>query len=324
MLEQDARVSAVESDGLPLDRKARVNNARQLGKGLRERLAQAFPYVLFDAPPRSIIEIADRRIGAHHITYLRSGKWTGEASIAQAKALGFGETVKLIWQLSGSMAFENRNRRLAIKAGQALLMRHASDCVLTGSDDYECLMLRVHPGADPTWRDLVESGATELRLGCSNAAAAARAGLMALLRQPGHDSTSELAVHSLFELVTRSATREPLEPPSDRIAPSLYRARSLIQQNIADSDYTPERLAHDLGLSRRSLYNRFAESGVTPAAFIRMVRLAQAKREIESDPSAATPLTTIALRNGFPDSSSLSHAIKSAYGVSPRALRGHR
>ena len=112
------------------------------------------------------------------------------------------------------------------------------------------------------------------------------------------------------------------DPPSERIAPSLFRARWLIRENIADLSYTPARLAHDLGLSRRSLYNRFADCGITPAAFIRMVRLEQAKREIESDLRGITALTAVALRNGFPDSSSLSRAIKSNYGVTPKALRG--
>jgi AraC family transcriptional regulator, positive regulator of tynA and feaB len=103
-----------------------------------------------------------------------------------------------------------------------------------------------------------------------------------------------------------------------------FRARWLVRRNIADFNYTPARLAHDLGLSRRSLYNRFAGCGITPAAFIRMVRLQQAKREIESDPKGTTALTTVALRNGFPDSSSLSHAIKANYGVTPKALRNPR
>jgi len=116
-------------------------------------------------------------------------------------------------------------------------------------------------------------------------------------------------------LATGSLNHGIADPPSEQIAPSLFRARWLIRQNIADLDYTPARLAHDLGLSRRSLYNRFAECGITPAAFIRMVRLEQAKREIESDPRGVTALTTVALRNGFPDSSSLSHAIKATMAL---------
>ena len=52
-----------------------------------------------------------------------------------------------------------------------------------------------------------------------------------------------------------------------------------------------------------------------------MARLEQARREIESDIERLTPLTTIALRCGFADSSSMSHAIKAAYGVTPTALR---
>jgi AraC-like DNA-binding protein len=186
------------------------------------------------------------------------------------------------------------------------------------------LVLSFDAGAHPAWLNLVEQGENELVLKPSSAAAASAAGMMALMRQSHNDSCSELVLNSLFELATGSVNRGIADPPSERIAPSLFRARWLVRQNIADLNYTPAQLAHDLGLSRRSLYNRFAGCGITPAAFMRMVRLEQAKREIESDPTGIASLTTVALRNGFPDSSSLSHAIKANYGVTPKALRNAR
>jgi AraC-like DNA-binding protein len=123
---------------------------------------------------------------------------------------------------------------------------------------------------------------------------------------------------------TGSVNHGIADPPPEEIAPSLLRARWLVRRNIGDPGYTPGHLAHDLGMSRRSLYNRFAHAGITPAAFICRVRVEQAKREIESDPTGMTALTTVALRNGFPDSSSLSHAIRACYGVTPGALRNAR
>ena len=291
---------------------------------LREALTRNFPYVLFDVPPDSDGDITVRKIGAHAIAHLRSASWTAEATVGHADALGFGETVKLVWLLNGTMTYEDRERAIAINSGELFVTRSSSDYFLNISEGYEGLALTFDAGAHPAWPSLAERGEKELVLKPSSAAAASAAGMLALMRQPHNDSTSELVLHSLFELATGSVNHGIADPPSEQIAPSLFRARWLIRQNIADLDYTPARLAHDLGLSRRSLYNRFAECGITPAAFIRMVRLEQAKREIESDPRGVTALTTVALRNGFPDSSSLSHAIKANYGVTPKALRNAR
>jgi AraC-like DNA-binding protein len=291
---------------------------------LREALTRNFPYVLFDVPPDSDGDITVRKIGAHAIAHLRTASWTAEATVGHADALGFGETIKLVWQLNGAMTYEDEERAFAINPGELFLTRSSSDYFLNMSEDYEGLVLTFDAGAHPAWLNLVGRGEKELVLKPSSAAAASAAGMMALMRQPHNDATSELVLNSLFELATGSVNHGIVDPPSEQVAPSLFRARWLVRQNIADLDYTPARLAHDLGLSRRSLYNRFADRGITPAAFIRMVRLEQAKREIESDPNGITTLTTVALRNGFPDSSSLSHAVKANYGVTPKALRNAR
>lgn len=305
-------------------RSGRANGSANPPGQFREALTRNFPYVLFDVPRESDGDIVVRKIGAHAIAYLRSASWTAEATVGHADAHGFGETIKLVWLLNGTMTYEDKERAIAIKPGELFVTRSSSDYFLNIGEGYEGLALTFDAGAQPSWLNLAARGEKELVLKPSSAAAASAAGMLALMRQPHNDSTSELVLHSLFELATGSINRGIADPPSEQIAPSLFRARWLIRQNIADLDYTPARLAHDLGLSRRSLYNRFADCGTTPAAFIRMVRVEQAKREIESDPGGVTALTTVALRNGFPDSSSLSHAIKASYGVAPKALRNAR
>jgi AraC family transcriptional regulator, positive regulator of tynA and feaB len=300
-----------------------ANGPANQREGLRETLTQNFPYVLFDVPAGADGDVTVRKIGAHAIAHLRTASWTAEAAVGHADALGFGETIKLVWQLNGAMTYEDKERAFAINPGELFLTRSSSNYCLSMSEDYESLVLTFDAGAHPAWLDLVKQGENELVLKPSSAAAASAAGMMALMRQ-SHDDSSELVLHSLFELATGTVNRGVVDRPPEQVAPSLFRARWLIRQHIADLDYTPARLAHDLGLSRRSLYNRFAESGITPAAFIRMVRLEQAKREIESDPKGIISLTAVALRNGFADSSSLSHAVKANYGVTPKQLRNTR
>jgi AraC-like DNA-binding protein len=126
------------------------------------------------------------------------------------------------------------------------------------------------------------------------------------------DSLVEIALHSLVAQAASSESDQPL--PS-----ILVRARLLIAQHISDQGYGPDRLARDLGMSRRSLYNAFDQIGLTPAYLIRRLRLERAHFELLGDPSVS--ITTIALRNGFSDSSSFSHAFRASYGISPRDLR---
>ncbi|MET0675789.1 MAG: AraC family transcriptional regulator [Bradyrhizobium sp.] len=291
------------------------------GVQLQDRLTRAYPYVLFDVPAGSDGNIVVRKIGPHLVSHLRTASWTAEATVANADALGFGGTIKLVWQLKGSMIYEDDKRAFAIRTGETFVTRSSSNYFLNMSDDFEGLVLTLDAAAHEPWLDRVGPGDNELVLAPSSAAAASAAGIMALMQQGPIDATSERALHSLFELATGSIHHGIADPPSERVAPSLVRATWLIRRHIADPGYSPERLADDLGLSRRSLYNRFAEAGVTPAAFIRRVRLEQVRREIESDIERRTPLTTIALRCGFADSSSMSHAVKAAYGVTPTEMR---
>jgi AraC family transcriptional regulator, positive regulator of tynA and feaB len=288
---------------------------------LRETLTDGFPYVLFDVPPESDGDIMARKVGVHAIAHLRTASWAAEASAAHAAAHGFGETIKVVWQLNGAMTYEDAERTFSINPGELFMTRSSSDYFLKTTAGYEALVLTFNARAYPAWLNLVKRSENELVIRPSSAAVASAAGMLALMRQPYADSSSERVVHSLFALATGSVAQRLSDPPSEQIAPSLFRAHWLIREHIADLSYTPAKLAFDLGLSLRSLYNRFADHGTTPAAFIRSIRSEQAKREIEGDPTGRITLTTVALRNGFPDSSSLSHAIKERYGVTPSELR---
>src|SRR3954469_18919061 len=84
----------------------------------RETLTRNFPYVLFDVPPESDGAIMVRKIGAHAIAHLRSASWTAEATVGHADAHGFGETIKLVWLLNGTMTFEDKERAIAINSGE--------------------------------------------------------------------------------------------------------------------------------------------------------------------------------------------------------------
>jgi AraC-like DNA-binding protein len=84
-------------------------------------------------------------------------------------------------------------------------------------------------------------------------------------------------------------------------------------------DWTPTRLARELGVSRSVLFRRLAdEAGTTPARFVARQRLEAARAAIRD---TAEPLAEIAVWAGFPDQSALTRALKRSAGITPGALR---
>jgi len=99
----------------------------------------------------------------------------------------------------------------------------------------------------------------------------------------------------------------------------LARAAAHVLRNSEDSAYGAERLARDMGMSRRSLYMRLAAFGTTPGGLIRRTRLDRARKNILQEPRRS--LLDIALANGFGDGASFSRAFRIAYGHPPSQLR---
>jgi AraC-like DNA-binding protein len=79
-----------------------------------------------------------------------------------------------------------------------------------------------------------------------------------------------------------------------------------------------ETLCHQVGVSRRTLEYAFRNvSGVSPGQYIKLRRLAAARKMlVEADP-AQTTVTSIALKYGFHHLGSFSIDYKSLYGESP-------
>src|SRR6201994_2706033 len=160
------------------------------GVQLQDRLTRAYPYVLFDVPAGSDGNIAVRKIGPHLISHMRTASWTAEATVAHADALGFGETIKLVWQLKGSMIYEDDKRAFTIRTGETFLTRSSSDYFLNMSDAFEGLVLPFDAPALAPWLARTRPGEDELVLAPSSATAASAAGTMALMQQGATDATS--------------------------------------------------------------------------------------------------------------------------------------
>jgi AraC-like DNA-binding protein len=283
---------------------------------------QAFPNLSValrkDGVPRSVLS---RRIEGHSITHLVTPQTTVDASGARATQAGFGGYFKLIWQLKGTMRYEDAHRSFVLQPGQMLVAAMASTYCLEMDEDYEGLVLIFDPTSKRSWQETVY-GEMGRPIASSGPLAASAGGSKALLWHGRHSTADAPAVESLIDIALLSLGARDASSLDRPLPTILLRARLMIAENIADESYGPDQLARDLGLSRRSLYNAFGRVGLTPAHFIRQQRLERARAEILGAPDVS--ITEIALRNGFSDSSSFSHAFKTNYDISPRDLRNSR
>lgn len=265
--------------------------------------------------------LRSRMVANHTIAHLSTPLSLVDASGRAAAGAGFGSHFKLIWQLAGKLEYEDSHGSLTLRAGEMLITAMARDYHLAMAENFEALLLVFNPATFRKWQDIAQLEAGKA-IPPSGAVAASAAGIETLLRYGRSDNSDALAVQSLVDMALAPLDVGQADCQPEHPTPNcLFRASLLIAQNIGDQSYGPDRLARDLGLSRRSLYSRFGQMGITPAAFIRQQRLARARDEILNDPERQINLITIALRHGFSDGASFSHSFKATYGVTPSRLR---
>lgn len=85
---------------------------------------------------------------------------------------------------------------------------------------------------------------------------------------------------------------------------------------LADPDYTPQLLADALGMSERTLYRRLKElTGLTPAGWLREVRLDRARQLLEAQ--ALPTVAEVAYEVGFPNASHFTQLYSKRFGKRP-------
>jgi AraC-like DNA-binding protein len=262
---------------------------------------------------RSIIS---RRIGRYAVAHLKMPAIAVELIGRRAVAAGLGNHLKLIWQLAGGMRYEGSSRRFDIAPGDLLVTSMAEDYRLEMLAGHEALVLIFDPADDPKWPELAR-GALTIPIARQAGITTAAGGVRALLSAP-EDRMGEFAARTMIDLALLS-TRQPDGRDDSRRSPLLARAALHVLRNVADSAYGPERLARDMGVSRRALYMRLASFGTTPGELIRRTRLERAREDILQNRTRS--LLDIALANGFADGASFSRAFRIAYGHPPSGLR---
>ena len=112
---------------------------------------------------------------------------------------------------------------------------------------------------------------------------------------------------------TRQKVAKPLTP--DEIF--LNRVLDFVHQHVADEDYDRDALAADMGASASTLYNKLrAITGMNVSAFIRDVRMKEARRMAEENPNLR--VSDLAYSVGFHDPRYFSTCFKKQFGIQPK------
>lgn len=141
---------------------------------------------------------------------------------------------------------------------------------------------------------------------------------------------NERRINELFELreearqqfaqaVDIDPQRLTTDPEEHKI---IERIQQAIDKNMANTDYTVDQLARDIGMSRANLYKKMQQMlGITPNDFMRNVRL---KRAAELLTRSQVPVNQLALMVGFQTPRYFSHCFRKMFGVTPSEYREGR
>lgn len=158
-------------------------------------------------------------------------------------------------------------------------------------------------------------------------AEALQAGADELLSKPFRLSDLKLRIDNIIENRKRRLREQGLldeddapEPAPRPLTPDelfVNRALEFVHIHIADEDYDRDALAADMGASASTLYNKLkAITGMNVSAFIRDVRMTEAKRLAEENPKIR--VSDLAYRVGFHDPRYFSTCFKKQFGIQPK------
>lgn len=280
---------------------------------------RSFPNIVVDRlDARFRGSIQSRNVAGHPIARLTTSGLTANASRRKGVAAGFHGWAKLVWQVSGSSTFEGDDAAFELTQGDAVVLPMCEPYQLHMKKDYDGIMMIFDPSQKAGWPNLKQGFVKPIS---GNAAvAAAGAAMASMLSNAVGDATDRLAVDFALDMILRCMVTLDTDSAEVLNTTRLRRAASLIEQNLANPEYTPSEIAKDLGVSRRTLYQEFAAAGISPAKLAKRMRLDQARRDI-LDVNQRLTLMEIALKNGFADSSSFSHAFRRAFGTAPSMLK---
>lgn len=128
-------------------------------------------------------------------------------------------------------------------------------------------------------------------------------------------------VCNIVALMTATTAHERFSVRQFAVLPTLDQMLIMLRRHLADPDLSPGMVAARLGVSLRTLHNRFQDADTTFGKWILENRLLACQRALEDPRHASFTISQIAYGWGFNDLSNFSKAFKARFGVPPTEYR---
>jgi len=239
-----------------------------------------------------------------------AGRWTDQAFI--------------LMSVAGEVTVRHYGREIGLSTGDLVLMDSREACTIDVGDDGTKSMVLALP------RDIL----SQMRSNADSLYGRSIAGrrgagrmLSAVLQSLDIDSETDTGDDAIAISVTMSLLENALTHagPDDgrhtRAGQQIDRMREWVSGQIGDPDLDADMLADAFGLSRRSLYRLFAETGTTPHRWLANLRLDLAQQWLKDPTSPHRSVCQVAYAAGFNDSSHFARLFKRRFGSSPASHR---
>lgn len=236
------------------------------------------------------------------------------------------DAIKVIVPLSGAISVSQGGNEAQVRAGQFYVVDPEKPYQESITEDLTFIWLHVSRGSFAEQIGRIEA-VTATALGNESPYARLSMNYVLSLSKVWDDIAADAGVHAnsvaldLLAMALWERTQQVRLPTSVHRTAQFQRAKSFIDEHLADPSLTLAGVAAALGVSTLHVRELLAESGVSYRRYVLEQRLARCASDLADPRMAHRTVTDIGYSWAFFDSAHFSKAFKAAYGMPPRDYR---
>jgi len=265
------------------------------------------------------------------VSALRIASLSIDGIIAQPRGDGLvrGRYLKVLLVTKGQSRLWRDGRQVILGAGTWAMYDPARPYRIDSTGPFDCVALAIPTGLlsmSQSFAAEAFSRAHPIRGNMRLALDAMSFCLNSNLDEEQDDLTATgQAILTLIEAGIRHYTHVTCVTGSaQREASLLLRVEQQIRACYPDPEFTIEKLAETLQVSRRSLYNALKSQGQTPYKIIQHYRLEASSRALGDDAQSHKSVADIAWESGFSDTTHFSRLFRQRFDMTPTEYRCKR